>query len=137
MNIEGKDKLRKISFREFADEWIDKLNDKYDAIGNLWVNTFRAEISEYLNNLGNRVDTLIVLLTATNADEAYEAFVAEFGEDKNERLPAYEMLLPAIRALGGRDDDSALTIIGIFDYARARRPATSSGDNINPYSPHT
>jgi hypothetical protein len=90
MNIEDKDRLRKISFREFADEWIDKLNDKYDAIGNLWVNTFRAEISEYLNNLGNRVDA-----------------------------------------------DSALTIIGIFDYARARRPATSSGDNINPHSPHT
>jgi len=137
MNTEDKDKLRKISFREFADEWLDKLNNKYDTIGDLWISTFRTEISEYLNNLGNRVDALITLLKATSAEEAYEAFVAEFAEDKDASLPAYESLLPVIRALGGKDEDSALTIIGIFDYARARRFSPPSGDNINPHPPHT
>jgi len=137
MSIEDKDKLREISFREFADEWLDRLNSKYDTIGNLWIGVFRRDISEYLNSLGNRVDALITLLTATRADEAYEAFVAEFGEDKNTQLPAYEALLPVIRSLGGRDNDSALTIIGIFDYARARRLSPPSGDNINPHPTHT
>jgi hypothetical protein len=137
MSIEDKDKLRKISFREFADEWLDGLEAKYDAIGDLWIDVFRTDINEYLNNLNNRVDALITLLSATSADEAYEAFVAEFGEDRRGGLPSYEALLPVIRALGGRDNDSALTIIGIFDYARARRLSPPSGDNINPHSPHT
>ena len=137
MNTDDKDKLRNISFREFADEWLDKLNERYDTIGNLWIDVFRRDISEYLNNLGNRVDVLITLLRATSAEEAYEAFIAEFGEDKNTQLPAYETLLPVIRMLGGRDDDSALTIIGIFDYARSRRLSPTSGDNINPHPPHT
>jgi len=129
--------LRSISFAEFADEWLDGLNNKYDAIGNLWIDVFRADINEYLNNLNNKVDALITLLSATNAEEAYEAFVAEFGEDKKNSLPSYEALLPVIRALGGLDNDSALTIIGIFDYARARRLSPPSRDNINPHSPHT
>jgi hypothetical protein len=138
MNTEDKDKLRKISFREFADEWLDKLNNKYDIIGDLWIDVFRDEISEYLNNLGNRVDVLITLLSATGAEEAFEAFIAEFGEDKKMRLPAYEILLPTIRALGGKDDDNALTIIGIFDYARTtRRLNTPTRDNINPDTAHT
>ena len=137
MNIEDKDRLRKIGFREFADEWLDGLEAKYDAIGDLWIDVFRTDINEYLNNLNNKVDALITLLSATSADEAYEAFVAEFGEDRRGGLPSYEALLPVIRTLGGRDNDSALTIIGIFDYARARRLSPPSGDNINPHSPHT
>jgi hypothetical protein len=137
MSIEDKDRLRKISFCEFADEWLDRLDNKYDAIGDLWIDVFRADINEYLNNLNNRVDALITLLSATSAEEAYEAFVAEFSEDRRSSLPSYEALLPVIRALGGRDNDSALTIIGIFDYARARRLSPPSGDNINPHSPHT
>jgi hypothetical protein len=137
MSTGDRHKLRKISFREFADEWLDGLEAKYDAIGDLWIDVFRADINEYLNSLHNRVDALITLLSATSADEAYEAFVAEFGEDRKSNLPSYEALLPVIRGLGGRDDDSALTIIGIFDYARARRLSPPSGDNINPHSPHT
>jgi len=137
MSGHNNNNLRSISFAEFADEWLDKLNNKYDDIGNLWIDVFRRDISEYLNNLGNRVDALITLLSATSAEEAYEAFVAEFAEDKNTNLPAYESLLPVIRALGGKDEDSALTIIGIFDYARARRLSPPSGDNINPHPPHT
>ena len=137
MSIEDRDKLREISFREFADKWLDGLEAKYDTIGDLWIDLFRADINEYLNNLNNKVDALITLLSATSAEEAYEAFVAEFGEDKKNSLPSYEALLPVIRALGGRDNDSALTIIGIFDYARARRLSSPSGDNINPHPPHT
>jgi len=137
MNTEDKDKLREISFREFADEWLDRLNSKYDTIGDLWIEVFRKDITEYLNNLGNRVDALITLLRATSAEEAYEAFVAEFGEDKNMQLPAYETLLPVIRMLGGRDDDSALTIIGIFVYERARRLNSPSGDSLNSHPTHT
>jgi hypothetical protein len=137
MSIEDKDNLREISFREFADKWLDGLEAKYDTIGDLWIDVFRVDINEYLNNLNNRVDVLITLINATNAEEAYKAFVAEFGEDRRSGLPSYEALLPVIRALGGRDNDSALTIIGIFNYARARRPNSPSGDNINPHPPHT
>jgi hypothetical protein len=131
MSIEDKDKLRSVSFREFADEWLDKLNSKYDYIGNLWIDLFREDIVKYLNSISNRIDALITFIQATGADEAYEAFVAEFGEDKKSRLPAYELLLPVIRALGGRDEDSALTIISIFEYARARRLGGTEGDYLS------
>jgi len=136
MNTDDRDKLRKISFREFADEWLDKLNPEYDSIGDLWVAIFREEILSYLNTIRGKVDTLIGLIEATGADEAYEAFAAEFGTDERPRLPAYEMLLPVIRSLGGRDDDSALTIMGIFEYARARRHGGAEGDNLGANPPH-
>jgi len=130
MNTGDKDKLRSISFCEFADEWLDRLNKKYDPIGDLWIGLFREEIVKYLNNISNRIDALLTFIQATKADEAYEAFVSEFAEGDKKRLPSYELLLPVIRALGGRDDDSALTIISIFEYARARRLGGAAGDNI-------
>ena len=136
MNTADKDRLRKISFREFADEWLDKLNPEYDGIGDIWVAIFRDEIASYLNTIRGKVDALIGLIEATGAEEAYEAFASEFGGDEGPRLPAYEMLLPLIRALGGRDDDSALAIMATFEYARARRHGGSEGDNLGPHSPH-
>jgi hypothetical protein len=137
MNTDDKDRLRKISFREFADEWLDKLNPEYDAIGDLWVAIFREEIASYLNTIRSKVDTLIGLIEATGAEEAYEAFAAEFGKEEGPRLPAYEMLLPVLRSLGGRDDDSVLAILGIFEYARARRLGGPERDNLgsNPTYP--
>jgi hypothetical protein len=136
MNTDDKDRLRKVSFREFADEWLDRLNPKYDPIGDLWITTFRSEITSYLNTIRGKVDSLIRLITATEAEEAYEAFVAEFGRDEQPRLPAYESILPVVRELGGRDDDSALSVIGIFEYARARRLSGSEGDNLSANPPH-
>jgi hypothetical protein len=136
MNTDDRDRLRKISFREFADEWLDRLNPKYDPIGDLWITTFRSEIVSYLNAIRNKVDSLIGLITATEAEEAYEAFAAEFGRDELPKLPAYESILPVIRELGGRDDDSALTVIGIFEYARARRLSGVEGDNLGSNPPH-
>jgi len=136
MNTDDKDRLRKISFREFADEWLDKLNPSYDNIGVFWVATFREEIASYLNTIREKAETLIRLIEATGAEEAYEAFVAEFGGDEGPRLPAYEMFLPVIRALGGRDDDSALTVLGIFEYARVRRHGGAEGDNLGSHPPH-
>jgi len=130
MSTDDKDRLRKISFREFADEWLDKLNPEYDSIGDFWVAIFRAEIVSYLNTIWGKVDTLISLIETTGAEEAYEAFAAEFGGDEGPRLPAYEMLLPVIRSLGGNDDDSALTVIGIFEYARARRLSDDEGARV-------
>jgi len=130
MSTDDKDRFRKISFREFADEWLDKLNPEYDSIGEFWVAIFRAEIVSYLNTIRSKVDTLIGLIEATGAEEAYEAFAAEFGGDEGPRLPAYEMLLPVIRSLGGSDDDSALTVIGIFEYARARRLSGDEGARV-------
>jgi hypothetical protein len=97
---------------------------------------FREEIVSYLNTLKGKVDTLIGLIEATGAEEAYEAFVAEFGGEEEPRLPAYEMLLPVIRSLGGRDDDSALAVMGIFEYARARRLSGAEGDNLGANPPH-
>jgi hypothetical protein len=137
MNTDDRDRLRKISFREFADEWLDRLNPKYDPIGDLWITTFRSEIVSYLNAIRNKVDSLIRLITATEAEEAYEAFVAEFGRDEPSKLPAYETILPVIRELGGRDEDPALTVIGIFEYARARRLSGAERDNLgaNPSHP--
>jgi hypothetical protein len=136
MSTDDKDRLRKVSFRDFADEWLDKLNPEYDSIGDIWVAIFREEIVSYINTLRGKVDTLIGLIEATGADEAYEAFAAEFGGEEGPRLPAYEMLLPVIRSLGGRDDDSALVIMGIFEYARARRLSGAEGDNLGANPPH-
>jgi hypothetical protein len=130
MNTEDRDKLRQITFREFADEWLDRLNAKYDAIGTLWIDLFRDDIVEHLNQIRNKVDVLITLIQASGSDEAYEAFVAEFAEGEEKGLPAYELLLPIIRALGGKDDDSALTIISIFGYARTRGFGGAERDNI-------
>ena len=136
MNTDDRDKLRKVSFREFADEWLDKLNPEYDSIGEFWVATFRAEIVSYLNTIREKTEALIRLIEATGAEEAYEAFAAEFGGEEEPRLPAYEMLLPVIRTLGGRDDDSALAVMGIFEYARARRLGGAEGDNLGANPPH-
>jgi len=137
MSTDDKDRLRKVLFREFADEWLDKLNPEYDSIGDIWVAIFREEIVSYLNTLRGKVDTLIGLIEATGADEAYEAFAAEFGGEEGPRLPAYEMLIPVIRSLGGKDDDSALAVMGIFEYARSRRLSGAEGDNLsaNPLHP--
>ena len=136
MSTDDKDRLRKVSFLEFADEWLDKLNPEYDGIGDIWVAIFRKEIVNYLNTLRGKVDTLIGLIEATGAEEAYEAFAAEFGGEEGPRLPAYEMLLPVIRSLGGRDDDSALAVMGIFEYARSRRLSGAEGDNLSANPPH-
>jgi len=130
MNTDDKDSLRRVSFREFADDWLDRLSPKYDPIGDLWIATFRNEIVSYLNSIRGKVDALIRLITATEAEEAYEAFVAEFGRDEPPKLPAYETILPVIRELGGRDDDSALTVIGIFEYARARKISSNEGAGV-------
>jgi hypothetical protein len=127
MSTDDKDRLRKVSFREFADEWLDKLNPEYDGIGDIWVAIFREEIVSYLNTIREKTEALIRLIEATGAEEAYEAFAAEFGGEEGPRLPAYEMLLPVIRTLGGRDDDSALAVMGIFEYARARRLSVEDG----------
>jgi len=128
--------LRSISFAEFADEWLDKLNPEYDGIGDIWVAIFREEIVSYLNTLRGKVDTLIGLIEATGADEAYEAFATEFGGEEEPRLPAYEMLLPVIRSLGGRDDDSALAVMGIFEYARARRLSVGEEAGVRNSNDH-
>ncbi len=130
MNTEDRDKLRRISFRQFADEWLDKLNPEYDSIGDLWISTFRSEIVSYLNTIRGKVESLIGLITATGAKEAYDAFAAEFGNEEPPNLPAYESILPVIRELGGRDDDSALAVIGIFKYARARKLSGNEGAGV-------
>ena len=136
MNIADKDKLRQISFREFADYWLDRLNKRYDALGELWIDTFRSEIKSEIISLGERVDKLISLLSHLNTEETIQAFIAEFGGLNEETpLPAFETILPVLRALGGKDDDSALAVIGIFKYAtripRIRGPSGAKGDNIN------
>jgi len=131
MSTEDRDKLRSVSFKEFADEWLDKLKRKYDAIGDAWIDTFRPDIASYLQAMGERVDTLINLLTYLDNDEAIRAFLAEFGGEQKYDIPSYEALIPAIRSLGGKDNDTALTIIGIFRYeAGLRRLRSTSGDNI-------
>ena len=76
MNTDDRNRLRKVSFREFADEWLDKLNPKYDLIGDLWVETFRNEIASHLNTIRGKVEALIGLIKATEAEEAYDAFAA-------------------------------------------------------------
>jgi len=136
MNTADRDRFRKVSFREFADEWLDNLNPKYDPIGALWIETFRKEIVSHLSTIQNKVEALIGLIKATEAEEAYDAFAAEFGREEGPRLPAYEFILPAIRELGGRDDDSALTVMGIFEYARTRRLSGAEGDNLGSNPPH-
>ncbi len=135
MSTDDRAKLRAISFREFADRWLDGLDPELDPLGDIWISLFGAEIKSYLQGLAGKVDQLLILIQATGAEEAYQAFAAEFVKDERSQLPTYESLLPIIRALGGKDDDTAMKVFGIFEYAQKAKGlqgySGASGNNIN------
>ncbi len=140
MNTDDRDRLRQVSFKEFADRWIDGLDPELDPLGDIWVSLFGHEIKSYLQSLAGKVDQLLVLLQATGAEEAYQAFASEFAKGDDNQLPSYESLLPAIRALGGKDDDTAMKVFGIFEYAQKAKGlqghSGASGNNIKPDTAH-
>jgi hypothetical protein len=141
MSTADRDKLRAISFREFADRWLDGLDSELDPLGDIWVSLFGSEIKSYLQGLAGKVDQLLVLIQATGAEEAYQAFASEFAKGDSSQIPSYESLLPAIRALGGKDDDTAMKVFGIFEYAKKaeglQRHTGSSGDIFNLPTTHS
>jgi hypothetical protein len=140
MSTEDKDKLRAVSFREFADRWLDGLDPELDPLGDIWVSLFRPEIKSYLQGLASKVDQLLVLIQATGAEEAYQAFASEFANQNESQIPSYESLLPIIRTLGGKDDDTAMKVFGIFEYAQKakglQRYSGASENNINSDTAH-
>jgi hypothetical protein len=140
MNTEDRDKLRVVSFREFADRWLDGLDPELDPLGDIWVSLFEPEIKSYLQSLAGKVDRLLILIQATGAEEAYQAFASEFAKGDGSQIPSYESLLPAIRALGGKDDDTAMKVFGIFEYAKKAKGlqgySGTSGNNIDPDTAH-
>jgi len=140
MNTDDRDKLRAVSFREFADRWLDGLDPKLDPLGDIWVSLFGQEIKSYLQGLAGKVDKLLVIIRATGAEEAYQAFASEFAKEGGSQIPTYEALLPIIRALGGKDDDTAMKVFGIFEYAQKAKGlqghSGASGNNIDPDTAH-
>jgi len=136
MSTDDRDRLRAVSFREFADRWLDGLDPEFDPLGDIWVSLFSSEIKSYLQGLAGKVDQLLVLIQATGAEEAYQAFATEFAKEDHSQIPSYESLLPIIRALGGKDDDTAMKVFGIFEYAKKAKGlqgySGASGNNINP-----
>jgi len=141
MSTEDRDRLRAVSFREFADKWLDSLESKLDPLGDIWVFLFGSEIKSYLQGLASKVDQLLVLIQATGAEEAYQAFASEFAKEDGNQIPSYESLLPAIRALGGKDDDTAMKVFGIFEYAKKakdlQRHTGGSGDIFDLPTAHS
>jgi hypothetical protein len=140
MSTEDRDRLRAVSFREFADRWLDGLDSQLDPLGDIWVSLFGSEIKSHLQGLAGKVDQLLVLIQATGAEEAYQAFASEFAKGDDSQLPSYESLLPAIRALGGKDDDTAMKVFGIFEYAKKVKGlqgySEASRNNIDPDTAH-
>jgi hypothetical protein len=140
MSTDDRGKLRAISFREFADRWLDGLDPGLDPLGDIWVSLFGKEIKSHLQGLADKVERLLFIIQATGAEEAYQAFASEFAKEGASQIPSYESLLPAIRALGGKDEDTAMKVFGIFEYAqKAKGPQGYSGapgNNIDSDTTH-
>jgi hypothetical protein len=131
MSTEDKDKtpqevLRSLSFREFADRWLDNLDPELDPMGELWIEVNREAIYNEILALQQKCEAALRLIQHLDTKEAYEA--AAHSLISNElRLPAYETLLPYLRLLGAKDGENFLTIVSLLNYARGfRKPEDSA-----------
>jgi hypothetical protein len=127
MSTEDKDKtpqeiLRSVSFREFADRWLDNLDPELDAFGELWIEIHREEIYNEILALRQKCEAAMRLLEHLGTNEAYEAAALSL-VSKDLRLPAYETLLPYLRLLGAKDEENFLTIVSLINYAQRIKKA--------------
>jgi hypothetical protein len=131
MNIEDRDKtpqeiLRSITFREFADRWLDGLDPELDPFGDLWIELHREAIYNEILALQQKCEAALRLLEHLGTKEAYEA-AAQSMVSNELRLPAYETMLPFLRLLGAKDEDNFLTIVSLINYAqRLKKTETSN-----------
>jgi len=130
MSIDDKDKtpqeiLRSITFREFADRWLDCLDPELDAFGELWIELNREAIYNEILALQQKCEAAMRLLEHLGTKEAYEA-AAQSLVSNELRLPAYETMLPYLRLLGAKDNDNFLTIVSIFSYVQRLTKAKKS-----------
>jgi hypothetical protein len=122
MSTEGKGKtpqevLRSLSFKEFADRWLDNLDPELDPLGELWIEVNREAIYNEILALQQKCEVALRLLEHLGTQEAYEA-AAQSLISNELRLPAYETLLPYLRLLGAKDDENFLTIVSLLYYAK-------------------
>ena len=131
MNIEDKDKtpqeiLRSVSFKEFADRWLDCLDPELDAFGDLWIELHREAIYNEILALQQKCEAAMRLLEHLGTKEAYEA-AAQSLVSNELRLPAYETLLPYLRLIGAKDEENFLTVVSLIYYVQ-RLKKTETGN---------
>jgi hypothetical protein len=127
------DRLRSITFREFCDEWLDKLNPAYDAAAEYYVDVFRNEIFASLLNIYQKAEKALAYSKIYNTTEVFLKALADFvqaNDESKKDIPSFERFVPILRKLGAKDGDSFLTVISILKHARseaneakAERPA--------------
>lgn len=126
-------KLRKITFREFCDEWLDKLNPAYDEAAEYYIDVFRNEIFASILNIYQKAEKALAYAKIYNTTEVFLKALSDFvqANDENKKdIPSFERFVPILRKLGAKDDDSFLAVIAILKHARseaneakAERPA--------------
>ena len=131
MNIEDRDKtpqelLRLITFREFADRWLDNLDPELDPFGELWIEVHREAIYNEILALQQKCEAAMRLLEHLGTKEAYEAAIQSLVSNEL-RLPAYETLLPYLRLIGAKDEENFLTVVSLIYYVQ-RLKKTETGN---------
>jgi hypothetical protein len=131
MNTEDRDRtpqeiLRSVSFKEFADRWLDCLDPELDAFGDLWIELHREAIYNEILALQQKCEAAMRLLEHLGTKEAYEA-AAQSLVSNELRLPAYETLLPYLRLIGAKDEENFLTVVSLIYYVqRLKKTETSN-----------
>jgi hypothetical protein len=131
MNTEDRDRtpqeiLRSISFREFADRWLDNLDPELDPFGELWIEAHREAIYNEILALQQKCEAAMRLLEHLGTKEAYEAAIQSLVSNEL-RLPAYETLLPYLRLIGAKDEENFLTVVSLIYYVqRLKKTETSN-----------
>jgi hypothetical protein len=131
MNTEDRDRtpqeiLRSISFREFADRWLDNLDPELDPFGELWIEAHREAIYNEILALQQKCEAAMRLLEHLGTKEAYEAAIQSLVSNEL-RLPAYETLLPYLRLIGAKDEENFLTVVSLIYYVQ-RLKKTETGN---------
>ena len=131
MNLDT-ETLRKLSFREFCDKWIDELDEKYDHAGEVWVELFREQIFKQMLELRQKVEKLHALVSFLESEEVYDAVISEFVKEKTLLdLPAYETMLPVLIAAGAQNTESFLAVVALLK-SRLNYDERLGGNNTNP-----
>ncbi len=135
MNTEDKDKnlihkLRSISFQEFADRWLDRLDPELDLLGEIWIEVYRDEIYNEILALQQKCEAGYRLLQHLPSKEAYEAVALSLIPNEIP-LPAYETLLPYLRLIGANDNDNFLKIVSLLYYAQRSKKIEKSNLKTN------
>ena len=124
-----KQKLRSITFKEFCDEALDKLNPSYDEALDLYISVFKEEIFVSLLNLRQKAERAKTYMNMFSETDVFLKVLSDFNTTESEiDLPAFERLLPVLRALNIKEDDSFLSAIAIFLHAKTNKGETQKSN---------